>query len=197
MTVALGSRKKEIPVPSKNGNRIGRIIKRGVSLRRRLDELKVMIEKNNEVLLPHAEHLREKTGLKSAVFKSADGVVTVKFSESITYDEKDMGEIKGILGPVFTQMFHEIPSFAVNPEDIPEIKNQLGKNFDRLVQTQYAHRHTKDLVNLIADGDSETAKKLREKISIETKKPSVSYEAAGEDPKSKGQGPRSKVQSNV
>ena len=180
MVKAVGTRKKELPVPQKNGNRITGIIKRGLQLKRRLEETKQNIEKNNQILLPHAENLTVKTGLKSAVFKSEEGMVTVKFSASILWDEKDMAAVKEILGPIFTQMFHEVPSFAVNPEDIPEIMKRLGRDFNRLVKVQTVHKHTKSLVNLISDGDSEIAKKLRTHIMIEAKKPSVSYESISE-----------------
>lgn len=180
MVKAVGVRKKELSVPAKNGSRIARIIKRGLQLKQRLEETRQSIEKNNQILLPHAENLTAKTGLKSAVFKGDEGMVTVKFSESISYDEKDMAAIKEILGPIFTQMFHEVPSFAVNPEDIPEIMKRLGKDFNRLVKVQTTHKHTKSLLDILSDGDSEIAKKLRVHIMIEANKPSVSYESITE-----------------
>ena len=180
MVTAAGTRKKELEVPAKNGKRIEIIIRKGLYLKNKSNEIKQATEQNNERLIPHAENLTAKTGLKSAVFKSEDGKVTVKFNESIMYDEKDMDHIKTVLGPVFTQMFHEIPSFAVNPEDIPEIKERLGHEFKRLVKVQKTHKHTKALLDLISDGDNEVARELRNHISIEPRKPTISYETVTE-----------------
>lgn len=177
MTVeAEGTQKKKLPVPTKNGNRIASIIRRGLNLIQKLEASKQAIEENNKQLIPHAENLTEKTGLKQAVFKSEDGKVTVKFGENISYNDDDVAKIKGILGPIFGQMFHEIPGFAVNIEDIPEIKKRLGADFGRLVAEQKTYKHTPDLLKLIADGDSDIARRLRDVIRIEAKKPSVKFE---------------------
>jgi hypothetical protein len=180
MVVAVGKQKKEVDVAEQNGNRLERIIKKGLQLKERLDKIKVEIEKNNQLIIPHAEHLIEKTGLKSATFKSADGMVTVKFTESISYEDKDMQTIKEILGPIYTQMFHEVPSFAVNPGSIPEIQKMLGKDFGRLVQVQATYSHTKNLLDILADGDSEVARKLRDFVQIVVKKPTITYETVKE-----------------
>jgi len=180
MVTALSERKRELEVPAKNGKRIEAIIRKGLYLKNKSNEIKQATEKNNARLIPHAENLTAKTGLKSAVFKSEDGKVTVKFNESIVYDEKDMDHIKAVLGPIFTQMFHEVPRFAVNPEDIPEIKERLGLEFKRLVKVQKTHKHTKALLNLISDGDNEVARELRNHISVEPKKPTISYETVVE-----------------
>jgi len=173
---ALTRGRKEVSVPKGHDRKIDAIIRKGLQLKARLVLTREAIETNNDRLIPYAEQLAGSTGLKSAVFRGSQGTVTVKFNERIVYDEKDMAKIKTALGPIFSQMFHEVPSFAVNPEDIPEIKEKLGADFDRLVQQQATFKHTMELAGLIADGDSETAKRLRDFISIETKKPTVSYE---------------------
>jgi len=180
MVTALGARKKELDVPARNGKRIEIIIRKGLQYKQRIDGLKLATVQNNERIIPHAENLAAKTGLKSAVFKSEDGQVTVKFNESVSYDEKDMDHIKTILGPVFTQMFHEVPSFAVNPEDIPEIRERLGFEFKRLVKVQKTHKHTKALLDLIYDGDNAVARQLRNHISIEARKPTINYDTVKE-----------------
>ena len=180
MVVAIDKGKKELEIPGKNRLRIAQIIKRGIQLKKSMEGVRQNIEKNNQSLIPHAENLAEKTGLKSAVFKGIEGTVTVKFTETIRYEEKDIGTVKEILGPIFTQMFHEIPSFAVNPENIPEIKKLLGKNFDRLVHIQATCKHTKALIDILSDGDSEVSRKLRDFVFIEPRKPSVSYDPVTE-----------------
>lgn len=180
MVTALGMRKKELEVPKKNGKRIERIIKRGIVLKQRFEDIKQQIEQNNQALLPHAENLTMKTGLKSAVFKSIDGMVTVKFSDSVVYDDKDMKTIREILGPLFIQMFHEVPKFAVNTEDIPEIMKRLGKDSKRLIQVQATFKHTKELLSILSDGDSDLSRKLRDYIFIEPKKPSITFENVSE-----------------
>jgi hypothetical protein len=176
MTVALGFRKKEIELPSKTGSKIGTIIKEGLSLKRSLSAINTKIKDNNEAIIPFAETHVAKTGMKSATFRSEEGEVKVLFGERITYDEADIPKIKAILGPIFDQMFHTIPSFAVNTEDIPEIEQRLGRDFPRLVQKQEKFVHTKDFLALIADADSPISKKVRDFVSVQASKPAVSFD---------------------
>lgn len=176
MVTALTRGKKEVDVPQKDGRVIDNLINKGLQLKTRLEVTKEAIEANNGKIIPFAEELAGSTGLKSAVFRGSKGTVTVSFRDGIVYDPQDMDAIKSILGPVFTQMFHEVPSFAVNPEDIPEIRKRLGKDFDRLVQVQASYKHTKELTDLISNGDSATAKEVRKFVTIEAKKPTVSFE---------------------
>lgn len=176
MTKALGNRKKEVELPKKTGNRIGTIIRKGLSLKRSIATINTKIKENTEAIIPFAAIQAEMTGMKSATFRSEDGEVTVKFGEKITYDEADIPKIKAILGPIFDQMFHTIPTFAVNTEDIPEIEQHLGRDFSRLVQKQETVRHTKDFLALIADADSPISKKVRDFVSVQATKPAVSFD---------------------
>lgn len=176
MVEALTRNKKAVEVPAKDARPIDRLIKRGITLKTRLAVTKVAIEATNEKLLPYCEELAMSTGLKSATFRGTQGQVVAKFSEGILYESKDIPKIKEILGPLYTTAFHEVPSFSFNPADLPEIKKLLGKDFSRLFHMQLNVSHTDELKKLLVDGDSETSKKLRDYVSIESKKPSFSYE---------------------
>jgi hypothetical protein len=169
--------KKEEAVSPKIAAKIRPLIKKGVTLITRLAQTKIAIEENNGKLLPFAEDLRVTTGLGFSIFKSDAGEVTVKFGDAINYSVKDMPKIKKILGPLFPKMFHEVPVFAVSLADIPEIKQKLGRDFDRLVSQDASYTHTKDLRELLCDGDSAVGKQLRDLVRIEEKKPSIGYEA--------------------
>lgn len=173
---ALSNRKKEVDVVKADARALTSIIKKGVQLKARLKATKEGIEKNNARLIPFAEGLCESTGLEIAVFKSEDGVATTSFGNKIKYDMDDVALIKDILGPVFAQFFHEVPSFAVSIEDIPEIKELLGTEFDRFVVSQSSFKHTTELKKLLVDGDSAQAKKVRELVSVVPNNPSVKFE---------------------
>ena len=174
--IGIGARKKEFEVPPKNGRKIGQIIRKGVLLKQQLETTKQEIEKNNQLLIPHAENLAGMSGQKTVAFKDHNGLVTVKFGDTILYEEKDIAKIKTILGPVFDTVFSRETSFAVNMTDIPEIQKLLGKNYEKLIQEQTKHKHKTKLRGILSDGDSDVSKKLRDVISIEPKKPSVSFE---------------------
>jgi len=174
--VGIGARKKEFDIPTKNSRKIAQIIKEGVQLKKQLEEIKHQIEANNQRLIPHAENLAGISGQKTVSFKSHNGLVTVKFGDTIIYEEKDIPKIKGILGPLFDQAFSRETSFAVNITDIFEIKKLLGKNFEKLIKEQTTHKHKKNLRDLLSDGDNEISKKLRAVIMIEAGKPSISFE---------------------
>ena len=173
--VGIGARKKEFDVPTKNAQKISRIIRDGLRLKGLLETIKQEIEQNNQLLIPHAENFAGIAGQKSVAFRSGDGMAEVKFSDSISYSEKDMQKVKNILGPLFDQAFSRETSYAVNMIDIPEIEKLLGKDYDRLISEQTSHKHKKKLRDMLADGDSKISKKLREVIFIEPKKPSVVF----------------------
>jgi len=180
MAKALLKGNKEVDVLKKDDRAIIGIIRKGIALKRMVERNGQKIEENNQRLLPFAEELSGSTGMKSAVFKSADGKVTVKFTDSINYEEKAMGTIKEILGPLFGRFFSREASYILNIEDIPEVKKLLGKNFERLVREESVHKHTKIIRDFLTDGDNETAKELRNFVSIEPKKPSVDFESYSE-----------------
>ena len=174
--IGIGAQKKEYEIPPKTGRKITQIIRKGVDLKQQLETTKQEIEKNNQLLIPHAEHLAGMSGQKTVSFKSHNGKVTVKFGDVIIYVEKEIPKIKEILGPLFDTFFSRETSFAVNLTDIPEIEKLLGKNFSRLIQEQTTHKHKTKIRTILSDGDSDVSKKLRDVISIEPKKPSVSFE---------------------
>jgi len=169
--------KKETTVPARDAKPILGLIRKGLFLKKQIEKAKALTEENNVKLMPFAEELASSTGLKTATFKSSDGSVTVKFTDEISYEEKDLPAIKRALGPLFSQMFYEQKFFAVNQEDIPEIREKLGPDFKRLVSEQATTKHTPALKDLIANGDNQTAKTLRKYIFIEPKKPQVAYAA--------------------
>ena len=173
--VGIGLRAKEFEIPAKNSQKIDRIIKAGVALRKRLGEVQQAIEANNQLIIPHAENLAGISGQKKVGFQSKEGFVEIRFSDNIVYRESEMTKIKGILGPVFDQAFSRETVYALNLTDIPEIKRLLGKNYDQLVREQTIHKHKKKLRDMLSDGDSETSKKLREIILIEPNKPSITF----------------------
>ena len=173
--VGLGLRKQEVPIPKKNADRIGRIIRDGVRLRTQLETIKQAIEKNNELLIPHAENLAGVSGQKSVAFKSDIGIVEVKFSDAIKYLEKDMPKIKEILGPLFDQVFSTETTYAVNMTSIPELKKILKKKYDELIKEQDRYSHKKKLRDLLCDGDSEMTAELRKHVYLEPGKPTISF----------------------
>jgi len=177
MAKALVKGNKEVDVLRKDDRAIISIIKKGIALKSRLETIKQEIQGNNDRLLPFAEELSETTGMKNAVFKSVDGKVTVKFSDSINYNEKAMGTIREILGPQFGRLFTRETSYILNIEDIPEVKKRLGKNFEHLVREESVHKHTKLIRDFLSDGDDETSKELRKFVSIEPRKPAVNFES--------------------
>jgi len=174
-TVGLGLRKQEIPIPKKNADKIGRIIRDGIRLRQQLETIKQAIEANNQRLIPYADNLVAISGQKSVAFKSDAGIVEVKFGDVIKYFEKDMPKIKTVLGPLFDQAFSTETSYAVNITSIPELKIRLGKKYDELIKEQATYSHKKKLRDMICDGDSELTKELRKLVFIEAKKPSISF----------------------
>ena len=167
----------EADVLKKDDRAIISIIKKGIALQSRSNKIKQDIEENNKRLIPYAEDMAGTTGLKQAVFKSADGKVEVKFTDSINYEEKAMGTIREILGPLFGTFFTRITSYALNVEDIPEVKQRLGKKYRKLVREESVHKHTKRLRDLLSNGDDQVVKELRNFVSIEEKKPSVKFES--------------------
>ena len=174
--VGLGARKKEFEVPTKNARKIAPLIKNGIHLKQQLGLIKIGIEENNKLLIPHAENLAGLSGQKKVGFKSHDGMVEITFSESLIYDEKDIPKLKKILGPLFEQVFSRETTYAVNVIDIPEIKKMLGKKYDSLIKEQTIHKHKQKLRDMLSDGDSETAGKLRNIITIEPKNPAIKFE---------------------
>ena len=176
MVKALIRGKKEVEMDAKSAISIFKLIKNGLGLKILMAISKAKLEKNNEKLIPFAENLAESTGLKSSTFKTELGSVTVKFTDGISYDEKDMPKIKKALGPLYTKMFTEIPMYTVNPDDIPEIKNKLGEDFTRLLGEQPSYKPTLELRKLLCDADNERGKKVREYVSIVNNKPTVTYE---------------------
>lgn len=173
--VGIGLRAKEIDIPAKTSQKVDRIIRAGVALRKRLNEVQQAIEANNLLIIPHAENMAGISGQKKVGFQSKEGFVEIRFSDNIVYRESDMTKIKVILGPVFDQAFSRETAYALNLTDIPEIKRLLGKNYDQLVKEQTIHKHKKKLRDMLCDGDSETSKKLREVILIEPNKPSITF----------------------
>jgi len=173
--VAIGARNKKIEVPTKNANKIAILIKKGLKLLSTIDELKAEIENNNQLLIPHAENAMGITGQKKIVFTSDIGTAEITFSDAILYDEKNMEKFKKILGPLFDQAFTTDTGYAVNVVDIPELKKALGNKYETLIKEQTTHKHRQQLRDMLSDGDSETAKKLRELVLIENKKPSITY----------------------
>ena len=173
--VAIGTRNSEIDIPSKNADKIARLIKAGLKLKNLIEDLKQEIEKNNLNLIPHAENAMGITGQKKVIFRSQDGTVEITFSDTIKYQEKDMGKFRKVLGPLFDQAFTTDTSYAVSIVNIPELKAALGKKYDTLIKEQTTHKHRQKLRNMLSDGDSETSKKLRELVLIESKKPAISY----------------------
>lgn len=180
MTIAFGKGKKVISLPEKTGRKIAGIIKRGLALKAKTAQMKAEIEKNNASIIPFADKNREVTGLKSAVFKSDDGKVNVKYTSTVVYEEKDMPKIREILGPAYPLYFNEVPGFVVNGEDIPEITKKLGADTDRLVHRHNMISHTPRFVELLCDGDSKLGKQLRDLAYIRPNTPTVSYEPAKE-----------------
>jgi hypothetical protein len=176
-TVAVLARKKEQAVgDQKKADKIRRLICQALALKKKMEAAQAKLIATNAALLPFAEDLRETTGLQTATFKVDEGQVVVKFAERIGYEEKDMPGIKAALGPVFAQAFHVVPSFAVLPESIPEIKKKLGADFEKLVLVQETYKHTDVLKAFVTDGDSEIGKKLRQYVTITPTKPAFSYE---------------------
>jgi len=174
--VGIGARKKEFDIPTKTARKIAPIIKNGIHLKQQQGLIKLGLEENNRLLIPHAENLAGISGQKKIGFKSPDGMVEVTFSESLIYNEKDIPKLKKILGPLFEQVFSRETTYAVNVVDIPEIKELLGKKYESLIKEQSSHKHKPKLRDMLSDGDSETAKKLRDVITIEPKNPAVKYE---------------------
>jgi hypothetical protein len=174
--IGIGARKKEYPVPTNNARKIAAIIADGIRLQEQLAQIKAEIEKNSQLLIPHAEHLSGLSDQKTVMFRSEDGQATVKFGDQLIYSEKEVAKAEKILGPLFDQAFSRETSFAVSILDIPEIEKKLGKDFDRLVKKQTTHKHKPKLRELLADGDSQIGMKLREVIVIEATKPSVKFE---------------------
>jgi hypothetical protein len=168
--------KKEDDVNPKHAAKIRPLIKKGVDLVKRLAQTKIAIEENNARLLPFAEDLRETTALSFSIFKSDQGMVTVKFSDVIVFEEKNIPKIKKILGGNFSKMFTENVTYSVNQENIPKIKERLGSDFELYFAETKTHTHTKELRALLCDGDSKEGKKLRDFVSIEPKKPTFGYE---------------------
>ncbi|MBA7533149.1 hypothetical protein ES705_25384 [subsurface metagenome] len=173
--VAIGTRNKEIEIPSKNANKIARIIKEGLKLKNLSDDLKQEIEKNKLLLIPHAENAMGLTSQKKVIFKCQEGTAEITFSDAVKYLEKDMVKFRKILGPLFDQAFTTDTSYAVSVANIPELKAALGKKYDTLIKEQTTHTHRKKLRDMLSDGDSETSKKLRGLVLIEDKKPTISY----------------------
>jgi len=178
--VGIGARKKEIDVPSKNAQKIVRIIRDGVRLKQLIEVTKQDIEKNNQLIIPHAENLAGISGQKSVGFRSQDGTVEVKFTDGINYQQKDMPKIQGILGPLFDQAFTRETTYALNLIDIPEIKKLLGKKYDMLVKEQTIYSHKNKIRDMLSDGDSETSRELRKVIFIEPKKPLIRFDKVAE-----------------
>ena len=174
--VGIGAQKKEFDIPTKNARKIAQIIQEGVRLKKQSDEIKQQIEANIQQIIPHAENFASISGQKTVSFKSNNGLVTVKFGDTVLYEEKDIPKLKGILGPLFDQAFSRETLFAMNLTDIPEIQKLLGKNFERLIKEQSSYKHKPKLRGLLSDGDSKLSKELRKVIMIEAKKPSVSFE---------------------
>ena len=173
--VGIGFRGKELEIPKKNSQKIDRIIRAGVALKKRLAEVQAAIDRNNELIIPHAENLAAISGQKKVAFTSREGYVEVRFSDSIVYNEKDMKKIKELLGPIFDQAFSRETVYALNLTDIPEVKRLLGKDYEKLVKEQTWHKHKKYLRDMLTDGDSEVGKKLREVILISPNKPSITF----------------------
>lgn len=176
LKAVLRGKKEEEITDRKKAGKIRMLIRLGIGLKRRIALAELKIKDVNEALLPFAEDLRTTTGLTTATFRSEDGDVEVRFVEFLAWDEKDMPSIKAALGPVFSRYFHEVPVFSVNPEDIPEIRERLGKDFNRFFRVQATYKHTPDLRDLLADGDSPVGEKLRALVRLEQKKPSVRYD---------------------
>ena len=174
--VGIGARNKEFEIPTKNARKIGPCIKKGVQLIARAKTILNEIEENNKLLIPHAENLAGISGQKKVGFKSPDGIVSVIFSDSLLYEEKDIPKIKKILGPLFDQVFSAETTYAVNMVDIPEIRKLLGKDYETLIKEQTSHKHKTKLRDMLSNGDSETSKALREIVIIEAKKPAVKFE---------------------
>ena len=177
MVKAVVRGKKEMEVDAKIAGKIRMCIRQGLVLKRKIELAKAALEVNNERLLPFAEDLRVTTQLTSSTFRSEDGEVTVKFSEALAWEEKDMPRIKAISGPLFTTLFHEIPMFAVNSEDIPEIQRKLGKDFERLVSQQSCFKHTPALKDILTN-ESTLGTKLGNYILVKPKAPSFGYTEA-------------------
>ena len=175
-TVGIGARQKEIPVPTQNGRKIAELIREGIKLQIQIGILKGQLEENNKLLIPHAEHLAAMSDQKTVGFKAPTGKVTITFGDLINYAEKDMPKIKKILGPLFDKAFSTLVTYDVNAEDIPDIKKLLGKEYERLIAEQPIYTHTKELRNLLSDGDSKVGEKLRDVIIIEQARPKVKYE---------------------
>lgn len=176
-TVAVLERKREEEIEDpRKAAKIRGLIRQALALKKKIETAQAKLLTTNEALRPFAEDLRTITGLQTATFKVDEGQVVVKFGEKIGYEAKDMQYIKEILGPVFAQAFHVVPSFAVVPENIPEIKKKLGSDFDKLVKVQETYKHTDALKAYVTDGDSVIGKKLRSYVTVEPCKPSFSYE---------------------
>jgi len=173
--VGIGLRAKEIDIPKKNSQKIDRIIKDGVRLKKHLEDTKQEVERNNQLLIPHAENLAGISGQKTVGFQSPHGSVKVTFGDKIVYRESDMPKIKGILGPVFDQVFTRETTYAVSISEIPEIKRLLGKMYDTLIKEQDSHSHKKKIRDILSDGDSEVSKKLRKIVLIAPNKPSIVF----------------------
>lgn len=173
--VAIGFRNREIDIPTKNADKIARLIKEGLKLKNLVEDLKQEIEKNNQLLIPHAENAMGVTGQKKVVFRSQDGTVEITFSDTVKFQEKDMEKFRKILGPLFDQAFITETSYAVSIANIPALKAALGKKYDTLIKEQTTHKHRQKLRNMLSDGDSETSKKLRDLVIIEDRKPTISY----------------------
>jgi len=178
--VGIGAQKKEIEVPNKNAQKIVRIIRDGLRLKELIEATKQDIEKNNQLLIPHAENLAGISGQKSVAFRSQDGTVEVKFTDGIKYQKKDIPKIQGILGPLFDQAFSRDTTYAVNVIDIPEIKKLLGKKYDSLVKEQTIYSHRNKIRDMLSDGDSKVSRELRKVIFIEPKKPSIRFDKVAE-----------------
>lgn len=178
MLKALFRGKKEEEMSLKHQRAIVPLIRKAVGLVKLASALKVRLAEVNEKLLPWAEELREVTGLQTSTFRCAAGTAVVKFSETIAWDDRDMIKIKAAAGPLFSQLFHEIPRFSLNMDAIPEIKRKLGADFDRLVVLTPSYKHTPALKDALCDGDSQVGKALRDYIKVVPGKPTFSYEEA-------------------
>jgi len=174
--VGIGARKKEFPVPTNNARKIAKIISDGLRLQDQLAKIKVSIEENIKLIIPHAENLAAMADQKTVIFRAEDGQVKVGFGDQLLYGEKEVLKAEKILGPSFDQVFSRETSFAVSVLDIHEIEKKLGKDFDRLVKRQTAYKHKPKLRDLLADADSPVGQKLREVIRLEATRPTVKFE---------------------
>lgn len=195
MLKALFRGKKEEVMSPKHVKAIMPLIRRAIAIMKKTAALKTELLEVNARLLPWAEELREVTKLTFSTFRSEAGNATVKFSESICWDDKDLPRIKAAAGPLFSQLFDEEVSFAVNTECVPEFEKRLGADFGRLVARQSRYKHKAALRDILCDGDNQTGKKLRKYIQIVPGKPSFSYEEAVKE-QAEVQSSKPKAQSN-